>query len=68
VGKAAGREAFGGVPTIRREDIRLKKMVGTAQMRLCPPYGLIIRDPNGGTLVMGLFRRRSSATPWLMAP
>jgi hypothetical protein len=26
-------------------------MVGTAQMRLCPPYGLIIRDPNGGTLV-----------------
>jgi hypothetical protein len=26
-------------------------MVGTAQMRLCPPYGPIIRDPNGGTFV-----------------
>jgi hypothetical protein len=37
VGKAAGANASGGVPTIRRIKIR---MVGTAQGRLCPPYGL----------------------------
>jgi hypothetical protein len=32
--------AFGGVPTTRREDIRFRKMVGTAQMCLCSPYEL----------------------------
>jgi hypothetical protein len=37
VGKATGREASGGVPTIVR--IRIE-MVGTAQVRLCPPYKL----------------------------
>jgi hypothetical protein len=36
VGKAAGRVASGGVPTIGACG---DKMVGTAQGRLCPPYG-----------------------------
>src|SRR5947209_8854688 len=38
VGKAVGREACDGVPTIGQR-IRIK-MVGTAQERLCPPYRL----------------------------
>jgi hypothetical protein len=40
VGNAAGRaNASGGVPTIYREDVRFKKMVGAAQQRICPPCG-----------------------------
>jgi hypothetical protein len=37
--KRPGANAFGGVPTTRRETFDTK-MVGTAQMRLCPPYAL----------------------------
>jgi hypothetical protein len=38
--KRPGANASGGVPTISGEDVRFKKRVGTAQMRLCPPYVL----------------------------
>jgi hypothetical protein len=37
--KRPGANAFGGVPTTRVKTFD-SKMVGTAQMRLCPPYGL----------------------------
>jgi hypothetical protein len=38
--KRPDANAFGGVPTTCCEDIPIQKMVGTAQMRFCAPYGL----------------------------
>jgi putative transcriptional regulator len=38
--KRPGANASGGVPTESARRRSIQKMVGTAQMRLCPPYGL----------------------------
>jgi hypothetical protein len=48
--KRPGANAIGGVPTNRREDIS-KKWWARHRCAFAHFYGLMIRDPNGGTLV-----------------
>src|SRR4051812_40412577 len=45
---------------------RTKKMVGTAQMRLCPPYGLSQRETRNAQLV-GVLKSQSDEEAKVMA-